>query len=91
MNHLRLPSQQKLDLIYRLRRCSRLSWSIDGLHTAQNNEVKWHSAVRCHYVNTCCFVMCVWKIRQKMRITVLFVTNLVQFNLINEFQLIYKN
>jgi len=41
---------------------------IDGLHTTQNNEAKWHSAVRCCSVNKRCFVVCAWKIRQKIRI-----------------------
>jgi len=63
----------------------------DGLYTAQNNEAKWHSSIHCHSVNKHCFVMCAWKIRQKMQIAALLVTNLVQFNLMNEFQLIYKN
>jgi len=36
---------------------------------AQNNEAKWHSAVHCHSVtvNKCCFVVCAWKIKQKMQ------------------------
>jgi len=52
----------------------RLSVCIEGLHSAQNNEAKWHSAVRCYSVNKRCFVMCAWK----MRIIVLFVAKYCQ-------------
>jgi len=32
--------------------------SIDGLHTAQNNEAKWHGAICCHSANKRRFVVC---------------------------------
>jgi len=32
--------------------------------TAKNNEAKFHSAVRCHSANKCCFVTCAWKTEQ---------------------------
>jgi len=67
---------------------SRLSLIINVPPKAQNSEAKWHSAVRRHSVNKRCFVMSARNIRQKMRIVVLFVTNLVQFNLTNKFRLI---
>jgi len=50
----------------------------DGLHTAQNNEAKRHSAVRRHSVNKRCFVMCAWKLRQ----------NANNLSVMNEFRLI---
>jgi len=42
----------------------------------QYNEAKRHSAVYCYSVNKCCFVMGVWKIRQK---------NVNNLSLLNEF------